>query len=205
MKCRFVIAFFMIATAGAEAEVVDYVSDVLPIMKTHCWDCHSNEKSVKGSLALDDVDEVRDYQIGKFNIIRPGNPAESGFLERLKLESNHTDFMPRKGDPLPKDELATIEKWIEHGAVIDATKPTEEEAKRLEEVKPAAAMNPAGGAKDGFHQWKNKAGKVIEAKMLSLDGESVKLILKTGVSYDVRLDDLSPESVTLARSLGGKE
>ncbi|NRB76202.1 MAG: hypothetical protein HRU46_17725, partial [Verrucomicrobiales bacterium] len=48
---------------------VDYVSDVLPIMKEHCWKCHSNENQVKGNLALDDFEEVRDYQIGKFNII----------------------------------------------------------------------------------------------------------------------------------------
>jgi len=205
MKRVLTVVFLSVVTVKAEADIVDYVSDVLPIMKSRCWECHSNENSVKGSLALDDLDEVRDYQIGKYNIIRPGNPAESGFLERLTLDSNHTDFMPRKGDPLPKDEVATIEKWIEHGAVIDASKPTEDEAQRLEAVKVSSGGSDPGRLKAGFHQWTNKAGKVIEARMLSLNGETVKLALRNGVGYDVSLDDLSPESVTLARRLGGAE
>lgn len=205
MKCRTLIVCLIAACSGAEADVVDYVNDVLPIMKSHCWDCHSNEKSVKGSLALDNFEEVRDYQIGKFNIIRPGNPAESGFLERLKLESNHTDFMPRKGDPLPKEELATIEKWIEDGAIIDAKKPTGEEARRLGEVKSVATGSSGPEGQGAFLQWKNKAGKEIEAKMLSLSGSSVKLVLRSGASYDVNLEDLSQESVALARRLAGKE
>lgn len=205
MNCRTVIACLVSAWTVAGADVVDYVNDVLPIMKNHCWECHSNEKSVKGSLALDNFEEVRDYQIGKFNIIRPGNPEESGFLERLKLESNHTDFMPRKGDPLPKGDLATIEQWIEDGAVIDAKKPTEEEARRLQEGKAVAAGGSGADGQGEFHLWKNKAGKVIEAKMVSLKAESVMVVLRTGASYDVRLEDLSPESVALARRLGGKE
>lgn len=186
------------------AEVIDYAKGVLPIMKERCWDCHSNEKEVKGSLALDDLEEVRDYQIGKYNIIRPGNAAESGFLERLMLDSTHNDFMPRKGSPLPKSELAIIEKWIEQGAIIDASKMTPDEEKRFSGVKEAGIAVEGASSGSGLHQWTNLAGKVIEAKMISVDGDSVKLLLKTGKTYDVRLGDLSPESIALAKKLGKK-
>lgn len=205
MKFPALLVCSVVITFEVKAEVVDYVSDVLPIMKSRCWECHSNEKSVKGSLALDNFEEVRDYQIGKYNIIRPGNPSESGFLERLKLSSDHTDFMPRKGDPLPKDEVATIEKWIAHGAVIDASKPTDDEATRLKELNVSPAGSDSGLAQTDFQQWTNKAGKTIEAKMLSFDGTTVKLGLRNGVGYDVKIDDLSPASAALARRLGGAE
>ena len=50
MKCVFFSGFFFFVwTLAGGAEVVDYAKGVLPIMKEHCWDCHSNEKSVKGS------------------------------------------------------------------------------------------------------------------------------------------------------------
>jgi hypothetical protein len=54
MQIRFLPALFLILPAlGDAAEVADYKKTVLPIMKEHCWDCHSNEKEVKGNLALD--------------------------------------------------------------------------------------------------------------------------------------------------------
>ena len=79
------------------AEAVDYKKDVLPIMKEHCWKCHSNENEVKGNLALDDLDEMRDYQVGKFSIIRPGKPVDSSFLEKMLHAMGDSDFFKRPG------------------------------------------------------------------------------------------------------------
>ncbi len=187
--------------SSASASAIDYVNDVLPIMKAHCWDCHSNEESVKGSLALDDLDEVRDYQIGPFNIIRPGKPDESSFLEKMKLPAGHEDFMPRKGEPLPEKELAVIERWIAEGAVVDAKNPSEKEAAFL--VKGKAA--PMADERQKYHDWTNTAGKVIEARFVRLVDESVTLVMRDGKSYEVPLASLSPESRDLAKRLGAPE
>ena len=205
MKCVAILGFYFFGcTLTGAAEVIDYAKGVLPIMKEHCWDCHSNEKSVKGSLALDDLEEVRDYQIGKFNIIRPGDVAESVFFERLMLDSTHNDFMPRKGSPLPKSELAIIEKWIAQGAIVDVSKMTEDEQKRFSAAKAARGSENEAPAGAAFHQWTNLTGKVIEAQMMALDEDSVKLRLKSGKTFDVQLKDLAPGSVSLARELGEK-
>ena len=56
---------------------------------------------MKGNLALDDLEEMGEYQISKFNIIRPHNPEESKFLEVLKMGEGDDDFMPRKGSATP--------------------------------------------------------------------------------------------------------
>lgn len=195
------ILFLLPAISGA-ADVVDYKKTVLPIMKEHCWDCHSNETEVKGNLALD-PDTLFD-QIGTYNIIRPGNPEESGFVERMKLDETHADFMPRKGTPLPKREIEVIENWIRQGAIVDASKPTEDESKRLATMKPAPASPAAGAAGGGeFHQWTNREGRPLEARMLGIEGNSVKLILRNGKTYVVPLASLSDESVAQAKRLAG--
>lgn len=197
MKNHLLTALVVSTTATFSGTAADYVSEILPIMKEHCWDCHSNETEVKGNVALDP--DVLADQIGAYNVIRPGNPAESGFVERLKLDEIHNDFMPRKGKPLPKREIEKIEAWIQAGAIIDAKKPTEDETKRMAEMKPAAPSAGAAGAEAGFQSWTNREGKVIEARLLGLEGDAAKLLLKNGKSYVVPLSSLSEESAKMAR------
>jgi mono/diheme cytochrome c family protein len=200
----------LLAVATPRSGASDYLTEVLPIMKTYCWDCHSNETEVKGNVALDP--EVLFDQIGTYNIIRPGNAAESGFVERLKLDETHNDFMPRKGKALPKPEIEKIEAWIQSGAIVDAKKPTEEEAKRLAEMKSTAPDPAAGTSADPMFQllleppyflesWKNQEGRAIEAKLLGLEGNSAKLLLRNGKSYVVPLTSLDEESAAKARRL----
>ena len=195
------LGFLILATPVPSVRAVDYVKDVLPIMKEHCWNCHSNEKDVKGNLALDDFEEVRDYQIGPYNIIRPGNPEESSFLEKMKLPPGDSDFMPRKGDPLPAKELAVIEKWITEGAVVDASKPSEKEKAFLAKGK---AM-PVEDDRQKFHAWTNQGGATIEARFIRLVDESVTVVMQNGKSYNIPLETLSADSQALARRLGGAE
>lgn len=184
---------------GISAEILDYKKEVLGIMKENCWDCHSSESEVKGNVDL--VPGNLADQIGAYNIIRPGNPAESGFVERLKLDVTHADFMPRKASPLAKREIEAIEAWISAGAIIDAEKMTPDEEKRAAEAKPAAADMKSGEGTGDYLRWTNAAGKVIEAKAVSLGADSVKLLLRSGKAYEVKFQDLSPESVEQAKKL----
>ena len=193
--------FFVLSGALDGAEVVDYVDKILPIMKDHCWDCHSKETEVKGNLSLDP--ETLFDQIGTYNIIRPGNPGESGFVERMKLDESHADFMPRKGSSLPKREIEAIEEWIRAGAIVDGKKLTDDEKKRLAEMGGASPGSDDKQA-DQFLSWKNREGKVIEARMTGMEGEAVNLVMKNGKSYLVPLNSLSSESVEQAKRLSGK-
>ncbi len=189
---------FLLSSLLVSASAVDYKTDVLPIMKEHCWDCHSNEKKVKGNLAMDDLDEMRDYQVGKFNIIRPGDPGESSFLEKMQMEKTAEDFMPRKGEPLPKDQLAIIESWIKAGAVIDAEKLSEKEEAYMVEM----GAGKAGDLSEQYLKWKSSDGKEIEARFMGLNGEAVKLLMKGGKSYSVPFSKLDASSVDQAKKLG---
>jgi hypothetical protein len=183
------LSFLLVACFASlhSASAIDYVKDVLPIMKEHCWKCHSNEHEVKGSLALDDLTDVRDFQIGEFNIIRPGNSNESSFLEKMTLDPGEEDFMPRKGEPVPKKEIDIIRDWIDAGAIVDAEKPSEKET---------AFLNGGGGmdlaaAKETFLVWTNREGKSFEARLEAIKPDAVSLLRKDGQRFDVKRDILS--------------
>ncbi len=196
--CPFLVPVLLLVAGPATA--LDYQKDILPILKEHCWDCHSNEKEAKGGLALDDFEGMSKVQIGEISLIRPGDPEKSDFLARLKLDDKEDDFMPKNGKPLRPSELAKIEQWIRSGAVLDAANPTAEELARVEAVKMANAR--AGG--EEYFSWTNTQGVVIEARFAGLQGDSVKIVMRNRREFVVPLSTLSAESVALAKTLGGQ-
>lgn len=190
----------MILVCALPAAAVDYQKDILPIMKEHCWECHSNEKEAKAGLALDDVKDLASSHIADIGLIRPGDPGKSDFVARLKLGEGDEDFMPKKGAALRSSDVKKIEQWILEGAVIDAENPTEAELARTDAVKMTQAKN--GG--EIYLGWTNTEGKTIEAKFAGLEGEAVKLVGKNGRSYKVPFTALNAESVAMAKKLGGR-
>jgi len=189
--------FCLVLIVTAPATALDYQNDILPIMKDHCWKCHSNEEEAKGDLAFDDLKAMAEIHVADIGMIRPGNPEKSDFLARMKLDEEEDDFMPKNGKALRAGELAKIEQWIKEGALIDAKNPTAAETARMEAAKTAVAA-------DSYLSWTNLQGKVIEAKFAGLEGESVKITMKSGKSFVVPLSGLSPESAALAKKLGGQ-
>ena len=132
-------------------------------------------------------------------MIRPGNPEKSDFLARLKLGEGDDDFMPKRGSALRNSEIAKIEQWIKEGAIIDAANPSETEKARAETAK----MDEAKSG-EVFLSWKNPDGKAIEAKFGGLEGEAVKIVARNGRTFTVPFAKLSPESVAMAKKLGGR-
>jgi len=179
---------------------IDYQNDILPIMKEHCWNCHSEEKEVKGDLALDDLKKLARSHISERGSIRPGDPGASDFLARLKLGEGDDEFMPKRGAALSYGDIGKIEAWIKEGAIIDAGKPSEAELARTK----GAAEDKSPADRDAFLSWTNPQGKTIEAKFVGLQGEAVKIVGRDGRAYTVPLDKLSAESAAMARKLGGR-
>lgn len=184
----------LLAPLGARA--LDYQNDILPIMKDHCWKCHSTEEEAKGDLAFDDLKAMAEIHVADIGMIRPGNPEKSDFLARMKLDEEEDDFMPKNGKALRASELAKIEQWIKEGALIDAKNPTAAETARMEAAKTAPGS-------DAILEWTNLQGKVIKAKFAGLQGESVKITMADGRNFTVPFTALKPESVAQAKKLGG--
>jgi WD40 repeat protein len=105
------------ARAAAPAKPVSFIHDVAPLLKEKCFGCHG-AKNPKGKL---DMTKYQTFRKGgtKDDPILPGKPDESYILTVLTATDKRR--MPPKdsGDPLPKDKIELIERWIAEGAKLD--------------------------------------------------------------------------------------
>lgn len=94
---------------AAGEKKIDFVHDIVPIIKTHCGECHTNGK-YKGGLSFD----TREAML-KSKAVLPGKGAASELLARIT--SNDPEFrMPSKGKPLDTKQIALFKRWIDEGA-----------------------------------------------------------------------------------------
>ncbi|KAA3606668.1 MAG: hypothetical protein DWQ01_16755 [Planctomycetota bacterium] len=105
---------------GQEPEPVDFASQVLPILKQHCFSCHASEslggpKKAKAGLRLDGAGWILAGAKGD-QVLVPGKPEESSLWSMMALPADDPDIMPAKGDPASAEEIALIRQWIEEGA-----------------------------------------------------------------------------------------
>lgn len=108
--------------AGKDA--VSFESQVWPILEKRCVECHATPvagpdgkmKKPKGGVILDSKDGITNGKKGKLVVAKKS--GESKLVESITLAADHEDRMPpaKKGDPLSKDEIELIKKWIDGGA-----------------------------------------------------------------------------------------
>jgi hypothetical protein len=102
------------ASAAADAQV-DFVRDVQPILERSCYECHGRSRG-RASLRL----HTPDFILKGGNSgppIQPGNSRRSQMYLRL-IEPDEEDRMPLDADPLPPEEIAIIQAWIDQGAAM---------------------------------------------------------------------------------------
>lgn len=105
---------------GAEAPGVDFRTEVLPILKGRCIECHQDSatnagKRPKGGLRLDGKHWImKGTRSGP--VIIPGDPDLSTLYELISLDKDDPDLMPPKSDGLTAKEIETIRTWIAEGA-----------------------------------------------------------------------------------------
>lgn len=96
---------------GAE---VDFAREVQPILASKCYECHGADVR-KGGLRLD---LKRDALMGGDDgaIIVSGKSVESLIFKKVSA-TDSAKRMPPKGEPLTAQQVATLQKWIDGGAV----------------------------------------------------------------------------------------
>ncbi|MCC7086432.1 MAG: hypothetical protein IT427_15640 [Pirellulales bacterium] len=110
----------LIATAVvAEEEKVDFVKQIQPIFIEHCAKCHGAEKG-QGKLHLQNAEAIQEKMKAKPEFLVAGDPEKSSLYQRL-VTTDAAKRMPKKADPLPKEQIALIETWIKQGAPLSAS------------------------------------------------------------------------------------
>ncbi|WP_236621380.1 PSD1 and planctomycete cytochrome C domain-containing protein [Rhodopirellula sallentina] len=123
----FVVAFHSVSVRVAASEpsetselpqVVDFNDHVRPILNAHCVSCHGGVKQAG------DVSFVYKEQVLPPDgwIVEPGDPESSILIERV-MESDPDMRMPPPdhGPALSTGEIAILSRWIEQGAIWDAS------------------------------------------------------------------------------------
>lgn len=112
------LALFVPFVAGRAADPpkTTYADHVLPILREKCINCHSADKS-RGGLDLSTF--VKTMEGGSSGaVVKPGHAEDS----RLFLLAAHKGEpkMPPQGNAIPADALATLQRWIDQGALENA-------------------------------------------------------------------------------------
>ena len=98
-------------------EVVSYQTDVLPILKDNCMECHvEGGKGLKASgLSMESYDGLmKGTEYGP--IIKPGDAISSSMVMLLEGRADPSIRMPHGKKSLPKEQVEVLKVWIDQGA-----------------------------------------------------------------------------------------
>ena len=93
---------------------VSFSADVKPILNKKCISCHGGVKAKAGFSVLFREDALAKTESGKPAII-PGDPEGSEMIRRITV-NDPEERMPYKHEPLSKDEISILKRWIKQGA-----------------------------------------------------------------------------------------
>ncbi len=94
-----------------------FMKDVAPILMRNCIACHNNRKSESKYNMVNFASLAKGGAQGEEITLEPGKPEDSRFVELLHADAKPR--MPYKQDPLPRDQVALIERWVKEGAKYD--------------------------------------------------------------------------------------
>ena len=115
-----VVTLVMLGVGAANAmaeEKVDFAKQVLPILQESCGKCHG-EKKASGKMRVHTAAALKEKWDADKDLITAGKPEESELYKRLVLPAADKKRMPKGGDPLAKDKIDLIGRWIKEGAVL---------------------------------------------------------------------------------------
>ncbi len=123
MKKRNLYLLISICTAGlisgcGSEQQVSYKSNVKPILDKHCAECHlpGGAGAKATNFLIDSYDNL--MKGTKFGpVIMSGDSLSSSLYRLVSGKVDKSIQMPHSKDPMTADEITTIEKWIDQGAI----------------------------------------------------------------------------------------
>jgi hypothetical protein len=111
--CLSVVSILVI-TASCSRDKVDFSAEVKPILNKRCIACHGGVKKNGGFSVLFRHEAIDTTESGKPSIV-PGHPELSEVVRRINSKDPEVR-MPYKEDPLTREEIDILTRWIEEGA-----------------------------------------------------------------------------------------
>ena len=98
-------------TGASGAEPLYFETDIRPILREYCFDCHGASEDFEAGLDLRLVHRIRSGGDSGAALV-PGDPAASAFWTRVR---DHE--MPPGETPVSGAKIAILERWIREGAL----------------------------------------------------------------------------------------
>src|SRR5215211_3089969 len=150
---RMLLIAIVLSSFGASVraeEKVDFAKQVLPILQENCGKCHGEKKAL-AKMRVHTAAALKEKWDASKGLITAGKPEESELYKRITLPAGDKKLMPKGGEPLAKDKIELIGRWIKEGAVLplvaaavapapvpakpaDAAAPKKEEPKKPVEI-----------------------------------------------------------------------
>jgi mono/diheme cytochrome c family protein len=93
-----------------------FTSRVHPILKEHCFQCHSHEgDKIKGGLVVDSLGGLLTGGDSGAAVV-PGDPEKSLLIKAVRYTDEDLQ-MPPKGRKLSSEQVGVLEQWVRDGAV----------------------------------------------------------------------------------------
>jgi len=116
---RFGWVFLLGSSISLCAQTVDFARQVHPVFVARCLSCHTGASGQAGLSLSTREDMLRGGKSGP--ALTAGDSSRSLLLARI--EGRQGARMPLAGEPLNDREIATIRRWIDEGAKVNAAAP----------------------------------------------------------------------------------
>jgi hypothetical protein len=174
---------------------VDFAKSIQPILEKRCIECHGTKKQ-KGDLRLDSKDAA--LKGGKdAKAIVPGKTGESDMVRRVSLPPGDDDIMPPKGDPLTKDQIESIKKWITEGADWPQGLVLGGESEKKEESKPAGTSKGTASSTKKRKPAGQEFANLSATKDTAAEQEAIKKLGALGISVRPIAQNLQWKEATI--------
>jgi Planctomycete cytochrome C/WD domain, G-beta repeat len=157
-----------------QGKLVSFSERIAPIIARRCLACH-NARTAKGRLNMESFASL--LKGGESGAVITKGKSDDSTLYVMVSDGS----MPKDADPLTKDEIALIKKWIDTGAQLNAgvsasaqlasiipklPQPTPPKSYRVPIPVTAVAFSPDGKvlASSGYHEvllWNPQDGKIL--------------------------------------------
>lgn len=146
-----------VSSASGQSNDLTFWQDIRPILRKHCTACHSTKNigkiEVSGGLALDTFDAVK--KGSKRSVMTPSQ-SEKSLLYQLLVTKDEKLRMPLESEPLSKEKIDLVKRWIDSGAkegtppMEVAVAPAKKAATRKLDVIVPTTTTPASGIPFGL-------------------------------------------------------
>ena len=132
-----ILGLSVLVTLGLRAAAADesfFREKVEPVLKQHCYECHSREaEKIKGGLLLDSKEALlKGGDTG--NVLVPGDPDNSKIIIAVRHKDPDLQMPPKT--KLADEQIAILEQWVKMGAPDPRTSPVYQLQKELWSTKP---------------------------------------------------------------------